>query len=341
MHRRPYFNLALCLEQLKLYDFFIARNMMNHSLSYFHISWLSETDGPGKRLVLFLQGCPLDCAWCHSPHSQPKVSPILWFETRCSGCQTCASVCPHDVHQFRNNQHTLQRQHCTQCGRCIEACPNSSVYTMGGALALPTRVSSVNALFEKLSPHLELLGKQGGITFSGGEPLAQAEAVAYLAQKCKEAGFHTALETSGIVSPASISKVLPWIDTWLFGLRLNTGTRTFDTNFLFQKTRESLKIITQNKAAQIIVRIPAIPVLVANPQFMDRAVELLLQFNLNQVEVLRHNPESDHFYHALGIKPQVDYQAFDAEKAYQFIQFILNNHIQKQCNHETSITAHS
>lgn len=32
-------------------------------------------DGPGIRTTLFFQGCPLSCAWCHNPESQPMGAP--------------------------------------------------------------------------------------------------------------------------------------------------------------------------------------------------------------------------------------------------------------------------
>lgn len=39
----------------------------------FQIETLGAVDGPGLRLVLFLQGCPLRCPYCHNPESWQKV----------------------------------------------------------------------------------------------------------------------------------------------------------------------------------------------------------------------------------------------------------------------------
>ena len=200
---------------------------MDHQLSYFHISWLSETDGPGKRVVLFLQGCPLDCAWCHSPHSQPTESPLLFSDLLCTRCRRCEDACKNGVHSFVDKQHITKREQCVKCGNCIEACPQSSFFKPANALSLPTKRCDIDSLFELIKPQLELLRNGGGITFSGGEPLLQAEPLTFLARKCKEAGFNTALETSGIVSLKSIEMIEPYIDTWLFGMRLITGTKTF------------------------------------------------------------------------------------------------------------------
>ncbi|MCF0197621.1 MAG: pyruvate formate lyase-activating protein [Bacteroidaceae bacterium] len=41
--------------------------------------------------------------------------------------------------------------------------------------------------------------RTGGVTLTGGEPLMQAEFVAAFFARCREAGYHTTLDTSGII----------------------------------------------------------------------------------------------------------------------------------------------
>ncbi len=36
----------------------------------FDVKHFAVHDGPGIRTTIFLKGCPLRCAWCHSPESQ-------------------------------------------------------------------------------------------------------------------------------------------------------------------------------------------------------------------------------------------------------------------------------
>lgn len=41
---------------------------MLETIRYDKIIFGSEVDGPGRRVVLFMQGCPIRCAGCQSPH---------------------------------------------------------------------------------------------------------------------------------------------------------------------------------------------------------------------------------------------------------------------------------
>lgn len=297
---------------------------MNYPISYFSINWLSVTDGPGKRLVLFLQGCPLDCTWCHSPQSQPRQSPLLYFDTLCIHCRRCEEACPKGVHSFIDGQHQIQRDRCIACGSCIAACPRSTESGRGSTLELPTRESDINTLFELIKPQLELLQDVGGITFSGGEPLLQAESLTHLAKKCKEAGFHTALETSGIVPHRSIEMIEPYIDTWLFGMRLVTGTSTYSSAYLEKQTRKSLQFLTGRYNASVIVRIPVIPGYTDTKSYLDTVRGIIREYSVEQIELLKHNRESSHYYNATNSCASVVYNEQEATTSYQSVSDFFN-----------------
>lgn len=302
----------------------------NQHIKYFNISWLSKNDGPGKRLVLFLQGCPLDCAWCHSPHSQPEQSPLLFFDSLCTHCQRCAENCPNDVHTFSKDTHTIESDKCMSCGKCIESCPQSSENKHGSALILPTQRKEIDVLFEGLRPQLELLKNDGGITFSGGEPLLQSKTLTALARKCKEAGFNTALETSGIVPLKSVERIAPYIDTWLLGMRLTTGTNNFSADFLETQTRKTFQYLSKLNNSKLILRIPAIEGYTTTQEYLKRVHEITATSQTFDLEVLPFNKSSSHYYNAIGISPSLNFKDLESNSAFEFISNNLKYLIKKK-----------
>ena len=80
------------------------------------IQRFSIGDGPGIRTTVFLQGCPLRCAWCHNPETIPASPALLFFENLCAGCRECAKRCPARAHTFDGGRHIFQRTLCTACG---------------------------------------------------------------------------------------------------------------------------------------------------------------------------------------------------------------------------------
>jgi pyruvate formate lyase activating enzyme len=51
-------------------------------------------------------------------------------------------------------------------------------------------------------------GKNGGVTFSGGEPLLQAAFLAELCDTCAAEGIHTAIDTAGLPLSSAVERAL-------------------------------------------------------------------------------------------------------------------------------------
>lgn len=106
----------------------------------------------------------------------------------------------------------IDRKRCTVCGKCIEVCTSQ-------ALALYGNTCSVAEIFHEVRRDEMFYGSDGGVTASGGEPLWAPRSVAALFTLCQEAGFSTALETCGFVSPAALKGVLKRTNFVLFDLK--------------------------------------------------------------------------------------------------------------------------
>lgn len=266
------------------------------TIRYFDIAWLSHHDGPGQRVVLFLQGCHLHCPWCHSPHSRPPAAPLLFFAARCRRCGRCEAVCPQAVHHVSTGEHRLDRERCRRCGACIDACPVSSRGGTGGALALPTQAVTVAALWDLLYPQLDLLRKIGGITVSGGEALLQSAALQELLCLCRGDGIHTTVETSGSLPTKRLADVAGLVDCWLFGLR-PTPLYTEPSADLIAENLAFLR----STAARVIIRTPVIAGVTDLPKSLAQIAATMAACGLTEIQLLPCNRATAHYYHAAGL----------------------------------------
>ncbi len=217
----------------------------------FDIQRFSVHDGPGIRTLIFIKGCPLSCLWCSNPESQKKEPQIMFIRNNCIGCRKCLSVCAVNAINF-NSSFRIDYDKCIQCGKCIDVC-YSNALNMAGYKRTVKEV-----LDEVKKDNIYYRRSGGGITLSGGEPLAQPEFTKELLKACKASGLHTAIETTAFAFEDALKKVLPWLDLVLLDIK------TMDYNKHIKYIGQSNEKILQNAkliaqfGIPIIVRIPII-----------------------------------------------------------------------------------
>lgn len=186
-----------------------ARTRIEPQGVIFNVQRASFHDGPGVRTTLFLKGCPLRCPWCHNPEGVQRGVQVGFDAGRCLHCNACLDACARAVGPLPAGAR-LGSAGCAACEACIEACP-------GGARRLFGRVVTVDDLLAEVGrdrPVFETSG--GGVTFSGGEPLHQADFLCACLEGCRRAGIHTAVDTCGVaarqavVAAASRTDLLLW-----------------------------------------------------------------------------------------------------------------------------------
>jgi pyruvate formate lyase activating enzyme len=185
----------------------------------FNLQQFSTEDGPGIRTTVFLKGCPLHCPWCHNPEGLRPEPDLVWYEVRCIGAKDCLDLCPEKALHLWPGGMQIDRDRCTLCGICQEACPASAIEIVG------RNMTSDELIGELKKDEIFYQTSGGGITFSGGEPMLQADFLGQILPRCKQAGFHTALDTSGAIPWEGYKRVLPWVDLVLFDLKLMDSER--------------------------------------------------------------------------------------------------------------------
>ena len=113
-------------------------------------------DGPGLRLVVFLQGCPFRCLYCANP-----------------------DTIPFDGGKDTDVEHIVKM-----------------------------------AVSQK-----PFFGRRGGVTFSGGEPTAQAKDLIPVVKGLKEEGIHICIDTNGGIWNPAVEELLGMIDLVLLDVK--------------------------------------------------------------------------------------------------------------------------
>ena len=219
----------------------------------FDIQKFSLHDGPGIRTTVFLKGCPLRCLWCHNPESQSFKIELSYKSDKCVLCGACEEVCEAGVHKVSENLHAIDYSKCTASCKCVEACAYDALKLYGKTMTVQEVISDVlkDIKYYKKS--------DGGITISGGEPLAQPTFTGEILKAAKEKRIHSCIETTGYASREIIEKLLPYVDLFLFDYKATDSKKHEElTGVSNELILENLQFI-YDKGASIILRCPLIP----------------------------------------------------------------------------------
>jgi pyruvate formate lyase activating enzyme len=219
----------------------------------FNIQRFSIHDGPGIRTTVFLKGCALACFWCHNPEGRHPFRELQYFSDRCISCGECVRVCPSGAHELRSGAHYFVRERCTTHGACVDAC-------CSGALEMNGRImTSDEVVNEVLQDTPFYLASGGGVTLSGGEPGLQAQFSRDILESCKDAGVHTAIETCGQCSGATLQLLLPVTDLFMMDLKVMTpGKHKAATGSTNERILDNARLLAESEAP-LIFRTPVVP----------------------------------------------------------------------------------
>lgn len=176
----------------------------------FDIQGHSVHDGPGTRTTVFLNGCPLRCIWCSNPEGLFTHPVMMYRQGKCKGCGDCLAACPSGAARVVGDQLVHDREACDACQthECVDACLNEAMVKSG-------KYYTTEEVLRILQRDRQFWGKNGGVSFSGGEPLMQRPFINNLMRRCKEVGIHVCVETSSCLPTAHYLDALRFAD-WVF-----------------------------------------------------------------------------------------------------------------------------
>ena len=250
----------------------------------FNIQHFSINDGPGIRTVVFFKGCPLNCAWCHNPEGKSIGKELSFLQKNCTLCGKCAKICPNGVHSFKDDKHIINREKCALCGKCAETCVMSALEILG-------KQRTSEEIMSDIAKDDVFLCDGGGVTFSGGEPFMQFDALYELLKLCKAKGYSTCIETSGYTDTENIIKASKYTDCFLYDCK-ETNSENHKKyigvdNSLILRNLSALN----DEGAYVILRCPIIPGVNDRREHFESIADLIKKYScIKSAEFMPYHP---------------------------------------------------
>ncbi|MFO7613165.1 MAG: glycyl-radical enzyme activating protein [Bacteroidales bacterium] len=257
-------------------------------------------DGPGIRTTVFFKGCPMRCLWCHNPESQGEQVEEM------------------EVQRMLD-------------GRCFV-----SESEVGGLSRAQRGIGSMwsvaEVMQEIVSDAVFYASSGGGVTFSGGEPLMQADFLAEILALCRKKGYHTAIDTSGHAGPAAISSVMDLADLWLYDLKLIDDAKHVEyTGVSNELSLVNLETLAREKK-DIIIRFPVIPGITDDDHNISGIISLMKRLHLKRIDLLPYHDIAREKYRKLGREYIAgDIQPPSAEKMMEIMDTFVQQGINVEC----------
>ena len=247
----------------------------------FDIKEFSVHDGPGVRQTIFLKGCPLRCNWCHNPEGWQMRPQLLTRPDLCVSCGTCREVCTHPD--------------CEACGQCVTRCPVRARWICGEEI---TSRQLAGRILRNMDDYRFM---EGGVTFSGGEPLMQPQ---FLFETVTQLpGVHKVLETCGYAAPEVFRQAMELFDLIYMDFKLaDSSLHRQYTGCDNEPILHNIQQLRQG-SCPFVIRIPLIPGVTDTRENITQIAKYLQGAKaLLYVEFLSYNPMAGAKYPWLGLQ---------------------------------------
>lgn len=144
----------------------------------------------------------------------------------------------------------------------------------------------------------------GGVTFSGGEPLFQADFLLEMLDACKKEKMHTTVDTTGFSRWDVLEKVARDTDLFLYDLKLiNNGLHQKYTGVSNKVILENLENLLE-MGKKVRIRIPMVSGIVFTEDNINETIAFLCKqkFRIEGVDLLPYHNTAAHKYERFGIE---------------------------------------
>ena len=277
-------------------------------------------DGPGIRTTVFLKGCSLQCPWCCNPENIKSYPEFYFNKSRCMDCNGCVNTCPMNIINKQEDILKLEKTHahnCFKCKKCVDICPSNALGVYG------TNITAKN-LLNLLKKDKDYYVNNGGITFSGGEPLLQAPKLFNILTKLKKNNIHIAIETSLFAPTYYLEIIEDLIDLFIIDIKLldKTLCKKIIKGNLNEFILNVEKIIKSKKS--YIFRFPLIKPFIFNEQNIKLLYEFIKKNRIKYLEIIDFHNLAHDKYDMLGLNFQ-EFDKLTTEEIENFRSKLVNN----------------
>jgi pyruvate formate lyase activating enzyme len=149
---------------------------------------------------------------------------------------------------------------------------------------------------------------KGGVTFSGGEPMLQADELIELLTRLKAEKIHITFDTSLFTSNLNIAKLIPLVDYWMVSIKhMDTEKHKNLTGFRNERILENIHLLDNllsktTSDEKLRIRFLIIPTLTDGDENIQAMIEFIKRLkNFDFVELLAYNSQAkDKWYKLVG-----------------------------------------